>query len=266
MPRYKNGAAHLHGAVWRCSGCFSVCPGTLVQGKCDDLLFKLARCANRGNNKNACRNLTKLIKREGLVVPVELEFVEVTCRRRKPKVEDIQIQWPVLSMKSWARFLWTEHPKLLLGGHDRCGDWRGMLAMFWSKWRAYQPQRAVFDSEVPLEHCIPYYTHGDEGQTLRKVPFLVESWQPAISWKGIQYTTMSGCLGCEAPRTFACLFRPSFCSRLLFTCMSASCFSGDRTMQQLSDAWVAQMLELWADGVEARLMPRHRNHTNFRAR
>ena len=163
-----------------------------MQGKCDDLLFKMARCSGRDGSQNACRNLTKLIQRDGLAIPIELVFVEVTCRRRKPKVEDVKLQWPLLSMKSWATFLWKEHPKILLGGHTRDEDWSGVLTSFWNLWRVYSPQHQVFESGVPLERCIPFYTHGDEGQTLRKVPFLVESWQPAISWKGIDFTTMSG--------------------------------------------------------------------------
>ena len=47
--------------------------------------------------------------------------------------------------------------------------------------------------------------------------------------------------------------RASFCSRLLYTCISSACFAGTQTMEQLNVAWVSQMKSLYEDGVEAGL-------------
>lgn len=47
--------------------------------------------------------------------------------------------------------------------------------------------------------------------------------------------------------------RSSFCSRLLFTCISSACFAGSHTLDQLNTNWVEQMLDLFNDGVEASL-------------
>ena len=136
--------------------------------------------------------MSKLIDRDGLAIPIELLFVEVTCRRRKPKVTDFKIFWPTLSMESGVNFLWKAYPRFLLGGLDVQQDWKGLFRSSWEQFRMTQPSHQIFDSHLDLSVCVPYYTHGDEGQTLRKCPFMVESWQPAISWKGIDHTTMSG--------------------------------------------------------------------------
>lgn len=164
------------------------------QGRTDDLLWKLAKCSGPKGGRNANRSLSRLINRAGLALPIETSFVELTCRRKKPKVESIQLNWPVLSMKSWIQFLGDKHPELLLGGHKWHQDWRGMFSNFWSMWREMEPHHEIFSTSKPLTHCVPILTHGDEGQTLRKTSFLVLSFQPVISWQGMKVTTMSGFL------------------------------------------------------------------------
>lgn len=156
-----------------------------------DLLWRIGRASN-GTSKNACRGLSRLIQREGLAVPIELIFIRILCRKRKPKVKDFWIDFPTLSMKSWVRFLWANYPSFLLGGLNIHDDWEAMHVRFWNNWRSIQPWHDVFQSGKPLGQCVPYFTHGDEGRTLRKTPFMVQSWQPAISWKGEGFTTMSG--------------------------------------------------------------------------
>ena len=71
--------------------------------------------------------MSKLIDRDGLAIPIELLFVEVTCRRRKPKVTDFKIFWPTLSMESGVNFLWKAYPRFLLGGLDVQQDWKGLV-------------------------------------------------------------------------------------------------------------------------------------------
>ena len=110
-------------------------------------------------------------------------------------MRDYKVKWPVLSMRSWFSFLLEHHPALVLGGHALHGDWRQMFLQFWEEWRLEEPSHDVYSSGKPLQFCLPYFTHGDEGQTTRKTPFMVESFQAAISWKGIGCTTMSGPLG-----------------------------------------------------------------------
>lgn len=107
-------------------------------------------------------------------------------------VQDFKVKWPVLSMRGWFSFLLEHHPELVLGGHAVDGDWPEMFLEFWEGWRLEEPGNDIYTSGKPLQFCLPYFTHGDEGQTTRKTPFMVQSFQPAISWKGIGYTTISG--------------------------------------------------------------------------
>ena len=151
-------------------------------------------CCLPGSSKNTCRALSRFIYNEGLSLKIDLIFVPVTCRRRKPYVQDHILNWPVLSMRIWFNFLFANHPQLLLGGHPLDGDWPEMFGEFWTQWHNDEPQHAVYSSGKPLKLCLPFFTHGDEGQTTRKTPFMVQSFQPAISWKGMSYTTLSGSL------------------------------------------------------------------------
>lgn len=122
------------------------------------------------------------------------QYVKVKCRRRKPQVKDFDIFWPVLSMRSWLKFLFENLPGLCLGGYCLDEDWPQMHEYFWEKWRQKDPGNEIYSSSKPLGFCIPYFTHGDEGQTTRKTAFMVQSFQFAISWMGIDHTTMSGFL------------------------------------------------------------------------
>lgn len=67
-----------------------------------------------------------------------------------------------------------------------------MLSDFWDVWREVEGSHEVFSSGKPLNSVIPFFTHGDEGATLRQLPFMVQSWQPVISWLGPGSTSVSG--------------------------------------------------------------------------
>lgn len=45
--------------------------------------------------------------------------------------------------------------------------------------------------------------------------------------------------------------RSSFCSRLLYACISSACYAGNKTLAQINEAWVDQMLDLYENGVQA---------------
>ena len=47
------------------------------------------------------------------------------------------------------------------------------------------------------------------------------------------------------------LLRESFCSRFLYTCMSASAFCGEKTLMQINRAWTQELLELFHEGFQA---------------
>ena len=140
------------------------------------------------------RNLTRLIRKTGQCIDVDIGFVQVTCKRRKPKVHNVDIMWPVLSMRSWCKYIFENHPSLLLGGHRIRNRvvWEDMFQTFWQRYQSIEPDHEIFTSGKPLGRCIPYMTHGDEGVANRKIPFMVESWQPCCSFLGTHRTAVSG--------------------------------------------------------------------------
>lgn len=137
---------------------------------------------------------------------IELAFVEVACRKKRPKIQEIDIQWPVIPMRGWCKYIFENAAFLLLGGH-RLGNaamWQAMFESFWERYKTIRPHHELFSSNKPLGRCIPYMVHGDEGVSHRRVPFLVESWQPVISHLGMSKTSVSGILAIQS-NTF--LFR-----------------------------------------------------------
>ena len=169
---------------------------SFASGRKDDLLWKISKCA-KSTHENHCRNLTRLIYNEGAALDIEMNYVSITCRKKRPRIHDVKVHWPVLSMHSWCQYIFTHHPGILLGGHRRSNKagWEMMLQTFWNRFRDIKPDHCVFSSSKPLARCIPFMTHGDEGVTHRRVPFMVQSWQPVISFLGPDHTAISGSPG-----------------------------------------------------------------------
>ncbi|CAJ1375798.1 unnamed protein product [Effrenium voratum] len=115
-------------------------------------------------------------------------------------------------------------------------EWRAAFTDFWRLYREYDANHPVFQEQHDMSVRLPVFCHGDEGRGLRRVPFMVEVWQPVLSHKGANCTNMSG---------------HTFCSRLLFTCISSKLFAGDLTLRQINRAWAEQMISLSQDGVPA---------------
>ena len=59
------------------------------------------------------------------------------------------------------------------------------------------PNHVIFQElgDFPIACAIPYFIHGDEGRGYCRRPFMVESWQPVISYKGLDKINESGYLG-----------------------------------------------------------------------
>ena len=176
-------------------------------GKSDDLLWKLAQCSR---NKNSCRDLATLIHNFGASIDIHVSFTRVTVKKKKPKPHNVDLHWPTLSVRSWCKFIFENHPSLLLGGHDLKNSvvWRSMFESFWYRFRSMSKDHEIYRSGKPWSQCIPIMTHGDEGVSHRRIPFMVQSWQPCCSFLGTHCTAVSGCFG---------LFRPITCFLYVFS-------------------------------------------------
>lgn len=186
----------------RAQKCWGPTPSEM-SGRSDDLLAKMASCWN-SQGRNASRNLTTLIYNSGSALDIEISYVKVTCRKKRPRPHDIRVHWPVVSMKSWCQFVFKNHPCLLLGGagYENRAAWESTFETFWSRYRTIRPNHCLFSSGKPLRRCIPFVTHGDEGVTHRRVPFMVQSWQPVVSYKGTAFTAVSGSHAVDSKKAF----------------------------------------------------------------
>ena len=133
---------------------FMFTPSLLTQGRTDDLLWRMASCSK---GRNSSRGLTRLIYNYGCSLEIDIDYVEVTCRKRRPKIHDVQLPWPVLRMKSWCKFIFENHPSLLLGGYDLASSakWQGMFQEFWDRYRDIEGNHDIYTSGKTSESLRP---------------------------------------------------------------------------------------------------------------
>ena len=158
-----------------------------------DLLYKLS--ATGRSSSNTCRNLHRLIHREGHTLPVEISFVDTPVRKRRPFVKKENVHYPVIFPSTWIEFLLKNQSYLLLGGHNLEDQrtWQEMLSQFWVMHIESNPTHVMSGPDAPpAKLTIPLYVHGDEGRGKYKLPIMVEGIQPCISFKGPDYKNSSG--------------------------------------------------------------------------
>ncbi|CAE7328664.1 unnamed protein product [Symbiodinium sp. CCMP2592] len=104
-----------------------------------DLLYKLSAAGR--SCSNTCRNLHRLIHRENVTVPVNIDFVNTPVRKRRPVLKKVEVAYPVIYPSSWMKYLLQEHSYLVLGGFDiqDATGWQALLADFWQLHKAYDP-------------------------------------------------------------------------------------------------------------------------------
>lgn len=159
----------------------------------NDLLHKLSMVYK--SQKHACNALHSLVERTGMLLPLRLHAAHITVRRFMP-LGKYKTWWPVLTMQAWAQYLLQRYPKVLLGGYDieNVLGWKSLFYQFWMAYRSVDSSHPIYTSDFSWETTIPYCFHGDEGRGRGRVPFLVASWQPLVSHKGIEYCNDSSCL------------------------------------------------------------------------
>ena len=144
--------------------------------------------------KNVCRNLHTLLRRNGGVFPVEIDVAPATIARRRPFYHTSQVRWPVLKMSSWVKALLNKAPQMILAGHrvEDTSGWQSTFSSFWTRYKSVNGSHDIFSDGYDQRFVVPYFLHGDEGRGQCRRPFMVESFQPCISWKGSDVTNESG--------------------------------------------------------------------------
>lgn len=122
--------------------------------------------------------------------------MKIRIRLRKPRVHELDVWWPVCSVRSWVEVLLQKYPQFLLAGYEMEEEdkWRGEFTNYWNLLKTVDPGHPIFQSQHDLSSAIPVFTHGDEGRGHFRNAFLVQSFQTAIPHRGSSFTNMSGSL------------------------------------------------------------------------
>ena len=171
------------------SGSFHLLLSTLGQGNIkSNLLLKVA--GTQAGKKNACRNLSRLIKRTpGTILPIKIDVCDIQIRMRKP-LRCCRVYWPMIRLEEWCRYFLQHKPQLMLAGHGVSGSWKNTFRQFWRDYQATNPTHPIYshfaeDPDFDTGNCIPYFIHGDEGRGHLRRPFMVLSFQFAIGHQGV---------------------------------------------------------------------------------
>ena len=168
-----------------------------------DMLYKISSAGR--SKSNVCRNLRRLIHREGVTLPLEISMVKIPIRKRSPKVKKVMVHYPCIYPSTWLSYLLKKQSYLILGGVDidQPSKWQGVLSDFWRQYLQYDKDHIVgCAGSPPRTQTVPLYLHGDEGRGKYKLPIMVEAIQPCLSWKGTAYKNSSGLL---SPNSVLCI-------------------------------------------------------------
>ena len=171
--------------------------GLVPGGVTDRQLALLAACGTGGKGqKNASRNLHRLIVKQGRSLPIDVTFVPTPVRMWRGKVRAQIANLPVLLPSTWLQFMLSMGGELILGGHNIQDDtgWRAMFRDFWRHFDRCHP--GIERNGISSERAIPCCVHGDEGRGRGKRALMVVSIQPLISWLGPAVLNSSGNPSC----------------------------------------------------------------------
>lgn len=150
--------------------------------------------------RNVSRNFHSYIKRAKLMLPVKMSSVVLRVMERRRKRREIKKAFPMIALKSWAECLLRHKPQILLGGHaiTDVSKYEAMFRAFWTQYKTLDSYHPIYNHFPPDQwgRCIPFAVHGDEGRGKAKTPVLITSFQVVISEKGLDFTNISGKLGC----------------------------------------------------------------------
>ena len=172
-----------------------------AQGFRDKHMSRLAKCSvNNKKEGNQRRNLHALVIRTGRQLNISISHVKCPVQVVKGgKVKRQKVDWPVVHFSQWLECMLNRGGELILGGHhiSKQHAWQSTFDQFWLDYKNVDSGHPIFSKVDPMNRkfYIPYTVHGDEGRGRNKVPVLIESFCPIISYKGIEFTNLSGYFG-----------------------------------------------------------------------
>ena len=208
-------------------------------------------------------------------------MVKLRLRLQKPKVRELDLPYPVITLSSWVTYLLKHAPQYALAGYnlEQRDQFTSVFHTFWQRYRSIDPLHPVYVNFAPADYgrIIPFALHGDEGRGVAKIPVLVVAFQFVISVLGVNKTNMSGLLcfncsslsvpffglvymplvGCECLNLFgvffcSCLVQPrhSFMSRFVSCLIAARMYAkNDATYHTLHEVLATDCDTLFFDGI-----------------
>ncbi len=159
------------------------------------MVIARAGSTSRANGrKNISRNFHRLLQREGKLLPVKVSMVKLRVQLHRPRVQEVEAEYPFIRLQDWARYLLENNSKYLLGGFDitETKNYTEVFQRFWRNYRYLDGKHPTYSHFKEFGHVIPYLVHGDEGRGKGKNPILITSYQPLIAVGGEDYTNMKG--------------------------------------------------------------------------
>lgn len=147
-----------------------------------------------------CRNLHHVIEKTGKKLAVKVQTVPLWVRYSRKRPQQAFVNYPVLKITEWARYIFNTGGHFFLGGRsmDHLPTVRQELRVFWQRYRAIDPTFPPLQTwpagDPRWEFNIPIAIHGDEGRGRGKQPIMILSAQPVLPLH-MHSTNMRGCLG-----------------------------------------------------------------------
>lgn len=125
---------------------------------------------------------------------MKVSMVKLRVQLHRPRVQEVEAEYPFIRLQDWARYLLENNSKYLLGGFDitETKNYTEVFQRFWRNYRYLDGKHPTYSHFKEFGHVIPYLVHGDEGRGKGKNPILITSYQPLIAVGGEDYTNMKG--------------------------------------------------------------------------
>ena len=159
---------------------------------------RLAKCTSDCKGEaNLRHNLQAMLNRTGRQLNAKITWIPCPVRVvQGAKVKKQIVSWPVVHFSDWVRASVSHGGQLLLGGNHvtNIQGWHQLFREFWCNYKKCDPLHPIFHevTESKRHMYVPFTHHGDEGRGRNKTPVLIESICPVISYKGIEFTNLSG--------------------------------------------------------------------------
>ena len=152
------------------------------------MLEALAQCGATSKPSYLSWNLHRFLSKEKTGLQIHVSRPKITLRVRWPKRRAEAVEYPIVTLSSWAKCLLNEYPHYLLGGCKTLDPniFCNILRTYWRLHKESDPSHPCFQEFSDEE--LGFAIHGDEGRGKNKTPTLVIAYQGVISARGMHVT------------------------------------------------------------------------------